>query len=49
MIDSHRVLFFMRISAAQDLVDDISLLCHQEKSLGILIKTSDRIDPLGIV
>ena len=49
MVDGYRVLFLVGISAAEDLVDDVALICHEEKSLGILIETSDRVDPLWVI
>ena len=49
MVDSYRVLFLMSISTAEDLVDDVALICHEEKSLGVLIETSDRVDPLWVI
>ena len=29
--------------------DDVALICHEEKSLGVLIETSDRVDPLWVI
>ena len=49
MVDGYRVLFLMSISTAENLVDDISLVCHQEQSLGVLIQTSHRVDSLRII
>ena len=43
------IFLFMVITATQDLIHNIALICHQKQSLRVLIQTSHRIDPLRII
>ncbi len=49
LIDHHLVLLLVVIGGTQDLVDDISIVCEQDKPLGHLIESPDVEDAGGEV
>ena len=41
-IHRHQIFFFVIITGTHDLIDDISVVCHQKQSFGIFIQPSNR-------
>src|SRR5208283_5986726 len=44
----HHVFLFVVVFGAQDFVDDVAVVGEQNQSLGILVQTADREDPLAV-